>query len=45
MRNEKPGGDPIAERYQGGIFCAVEEVPNPAAPAKKAKSATKGKKK
>ena len=47
MRYEKPGGDPIAERYQGGIFCAVEEVPNPAAPPKKAKakSATRGKKK
>jgi len=43
LANEKPGGDPIAEMYQGGIFCAVEEVPNPAAPAKKAKA--KGKKK
>jgi uronate dehydrogenase len=37
LRNEKPGGDPIAEMYQGGVFCAVEEVPNPAAPAKKGK--------
>src|SRR6185369_13215791 len=27
LRNEKPGADPIAELYQGGIFCAVEEVP------------------
>jgi uronate dehydrogenase len=43
LKNEKPGGDPIAEMYQGGIFCAVEEVPNPAAPMKKAKA--KGKKK
>jgi hypothetical protein len=32
LANEKPGGNPIAEMYQGGIFCAVEEVPNPAAP-------------
>ncbi len=36
-------GDPTAELYQGGIFCAVEEVPNPAAPPKKTKA--KGKKK
>jgi uronate dehydrogenase len=34
LAKEKPG-DPIAEQYQGGVFCAVEEVPNPAAPAKK----------
>ena len=27
----------LAEMYQGGIFCAVEEVPNPAAPVKKGK--------
>jgi uronate dehydrogenase len=39
LRKEKPGGNPIAEMYQGGVFCAVEEVPNPAAPAKKAKKA------
>src|SRR6185369_5268761 len=32
--NEKPG-DPVAELHQGGVFCAVEAVPNPAAPAKK----------
>jgi uronate dehydrogenase len=37
LRNEKPGADPIAERYQGGIFCTAEEVPNPAAPKKPAK--------
>jgi uronate dehydrogenase len=30
LAREKPGGDPIAEKYQGGVFCAVEEVPNPA---------------
>jgi uronate dehydrogenase len=35
LKKEKPG-NPIAERYQGGIFCAVEEVPNPAAPVRKA---------
>jgi uronate dehydrogenase len=27
--NEKPG-DPVAEAHQGGVFCAVESVPNPA---------------
>jgi uronate dehydrogenase len=37
LRNEKPGGDPVAELHQGGVFCAVEAVPNPAAPVKKAK--------
>jgi uronate dehydrogenase len=37
LRNEKAGGDPVAERYQGGVFCAVEEVANPAAPARKAR--------
>lgn len=30
LAREKPG-DPIAEKYQGGVFCVVEEVPNPAA--------------
>ncbi|MEX2199614.1 MAG: NAD(P)-dependent oxidoreductase [Burkholderiales bacterium] len=30
LAREKPG-DPIAERYQGGVFCVVEAVPNPAA--------------
>jgi uronate dehydrogenase len=44
LKNEKPGGNPIAEAHQGGVFCAVEEVPNPAAPAKAAK-AKQGKKK
>jgi uronate dehydrogenase len=37
LANEKPGGNPVAEMYQGGIFCAVEEVPNPAAPVKRGK--------
>jgi uronate dehydrogenase len=23
-------GDPVAEQYQGGVFCVAEEVPNPA---------------
>jgi uronate dehydrogenase len=41
-RNEKPG-DPVAEAHQGGVFCSAEEVPNPAAPAKK-KTARKKKK-
>ena len=35
LKDEKPGGNPIAETYQGGIFCAVEEVPNPAGPLKR----------
>jgi uronate dehydrogenase len=42
-RAEKPG-DPAAEAHQGGVFCAVEEVPNPAAakkPARKAKNKKK----
>ena len=30
LAKEKPGGDPVAEKFQGGVFCAVEEVPNPA---------------
>jgi uronate dehydrogenase len=29
LAREKPG-DPVAELYQGGIFCVAEEVPNPA---------------
>ena len=41
LANEQPGGNPIAEMYQGGIFCAVEEVPNPAAPVRKAKGKKK----
>lgn len=39
LRREKPG-DPVAERFQGGIFCAVESVPNPArAPRRRRKKA------
>ena len=38
LAKEKPGGDPVAEKFQGGVFCAVEEVPNPAPlPKKKTK--------
>lgn len=29
LARETPG-DPVAEQYQGGVFCAVEQVPNPA---------------
>jgi uronate dehydrogenase len=36
LAREKPG-DPVAELYQGGMFCVLEDVPNPAAPAKKKK--------
>ncbi|MEP6609937.1 MAG: NAD(P)-dependent oxidoreductase, partial [Burkholderiaceae bacterium] len=30
LRREKPGGDAIAETYQGGAFTVAEQVPNPA---------------
>ena len=30
LAREPAGGDPVAERYQGGIFCVAEAVPNPA---------------
>jgi uronate dehydrogenase len=43
LAKEKPATDPVAEAHQGGVFCTAEEVPNPAAPVKKAKP--KGKKK
>ena len=43
LKHEPPAGDPIAEMHQGGVFCAVEEVPNPAAPPKKAKAKRKKK--
>ena len=29
LAKEKPG-DEVAERYQGGVFCVAEEIPNPA---------------
>ena len=42
VAREKPGGDPVAEMYQGGTFTVVEEVPNPAPlPKKKRKSGKK----
>lgn len=31
LAREPAGADPIAERYQGGTFCVLESVPNPAA--------------
>ena len=38
MAREKPGGDPIAETYQGGTFTVAEDIPNPAPlPKKKGK--------
>jgi uronate dehydrogenase len=30
LAREPAGGDPVAELHQGGVFCAVEAVPNPA---------------
>ncbi len=30
LAREKPGGDPVAEQHQGGVFCIAEQVPNPA---------------
>jgi uronate dehydrogenase len=30
LAREKPAENPIAEAHQGGVFCAVEAVPNPA---------------
>jgi uronate dehydrogenase len=36
LAREKPSGDAIAEAHQGGIFCSAENVPNPAAPTKRA---------
>jgi uronate dehydrogenase len=43
LAKEKPATDPIAELHQGGIFCTAEDVPNPAAPQKKAKAKKKKK--
>jgi len=34
LAREVPG-DPLAEKYQGGIFCVAEEVPNPAPPPRR----------
>jgi uronate dehydrogenase len=38
-------GDPVAERYQGGAFCVIEEAENPSAPARVASGKKKAKKK
>jgi len=35
LRREKPGGDPTAESYQGGVFTVAEDIPNPAPLPKK----------
>jgi uronate dehydrogenase len=37
LAREKPGADAISEKYQGGMFCVAEEIPNPAPLPKKAK--------
>ena len=31
----EPPGDPVAERWQGGVFAVTEALPNPAGPAKR----------
>lgn len=35
LAREPKGGDPVAERFQGGVFCVAEEIPNPAPLPKK----------
>ena len=40
---EKPGGDPVAEAHQGGVFCVAEDIPNPAPLPTKAKKKKKRK--
>jgi uronate dehydrogenase len=35
LRRERPGADPRAELYQGGIFTVAEDIPNPAPLPKK----------
>jgi uronate dehydrogenase len=37
LAREKPGGDPVAEAHQGGVFCVAEDIPNPAPLPTKAK--------
>jgi uronate dehydrogenase len=37
LARERPG-DPVAELYQGGVFCVAEEVPNPAPLPRKLKA-------
>jgi len=42
LAREPAGGDPVAERFQGGVFCVAEEVPNPAPLPKKKKPRRRG---
>jgi uronate dehydrogenase len=37
LAKEPAGGDPIAEKHQGGVFCVAEDIPNPAPLPKKKK--------
>jgi uronate dehydrogenase len=41
LAREKPGADPRAELYQGGVFVVAEEIPNPAPLPKKKAAARK----
>ena len=41
LAREKPGADPRAELYQGGVFVVAEEIPNPARLPKKKTAARK----
>jgi uronate dehydrogenase len=43
LSREQPG-DPVAEQHQGGMFCVVENVPNPAASSRAGKKPAKSKK-
>ncbi|HUK04034.1 MAG TPA: NAD(P)-dependent oxidoreductase [Burkholderiales bacterium] len=42
LAREPAGGDAVAEKYQGGVFCVAEEVPNPAPLPKKNKPRRRG---
>jgi uronate dehydrogenase len=37
LAKEPAGGDPVAEKFQGGLFCVAEDIPNPAPLPKKKK--------
>jgi uronate dehydrogenase len=37
LAKEPAGGDPVAEKFQGGVFCVAEDIPNPAPLPKKKK--------
>jgi uronate dehydrogenase len=45
LAKEKPGGHPVAEAHQGGVFCVEEDIPNPAAPKKASKKPAKKRRK